>query len=909
MTFPLLTTKLYLPPPRADRVPRGRLLARLEEGLRLDRRLTLISAPAGYGKTTLLSEWLYSRAAEVAWLSLDESDNDPMRFWAYLLAALRLRPADAEVTPQQLWSSPQLPPPQTLATLLLNELAARPERQLLVLDDYQTLNTPAIHEAVAYFVEHLPPSFHLVIATRADPPLPLARLRARGQLTELRAADLRFTSAEAATLLNEIMGLGLTPADLNALEARTEGWIAGLQLAALSLRDHHDRAGFIAAFTGSHRFILDYLMEEVLRRQPPALQEFLLRTSILERLSGPLCDALGDASDPQAELSQPAAVILPLLEQSNLFVVPLDDHREWYRYHHLFAHFLQERLRQLHPEQIAALHRRAAAWYEQQGAPVQAVDHALQAADWEGAARLITPLAESLLLRGAITTLLGWLEALPASVIQAHPWLALYYASALTLAGQMQRVEPYLQLAEQRLSGDSLPAEPRGMIQAIRAYQAMLLGQIETALTLAQQAAAATPPDRPSLLRDITHWLLSFAAFFTGEITAVDAQLEQVINQLPTDSLLTLLLTIYMHSYLHQLHGGLRAAQSSLEQGLWLTQAHEDTSSPVVSVIYQGLANLARERNELAAAESWLQRCLALAEAWGNAEVLVDSYIVLARLRLAQHNRPTARLALEQAAALEHQGQLSPLTVQYIRLWQMQVALPEELAAVERWAANLQAWPDAAGPQGLAYVYPRVLEQAVVGRLRLAQGRYTDALALWAALIPQVEAVEWWGVVIELLALQAITWQAAGHPDRALDTLQRALALAEPEGFVRTFVDLGAPLQALLERYLAAAPGREPPVSRTYVMRLLAAFEDQPAEVNAPAGPPATDRAPLPEPLSERELEVLRLVAAGLSNQEIAARLFVAPSTVKTHLNNLYRKLNASGRLPAVTRARDLGLL
>jgi LuxR family transcriptional regulator, maltose regulon positive regulatory protein len=487
---PLLSTKLFLPAPRPTLVPRPRLTARLNEGL--NHPLTLVSAPAGSGKTTLLSEWRASersRRYTLAWLSLDQHDNDIVRFLTYLIAAVaKVRPGFGE-TPRALLHSPQPPEAQTILTHLISELGELEMPLALVLDDYHLITARPIHDALAFLLDHLPPQIPLVILTRADPPLTLARLRARNQLTEIRAADLRFTTEEAAAFLHRTMGLSLSPQDVAALEARTEGWIAGLQLAALSMQGRSDITGFVTAFTGSHTYVAEYLAEEVLEHQPEGVQTFLLQTSILERLNPELCEAVTGRPDGQA--------VLTALHRANLFVIPLDDAGQWFRYHHLFADLLQARLRQtLSADAIAALHQRAAAWYEQNGFAVEAVNHSLAAKDFDSAARLVEQNAEAMITRGELATLLQWIEALPSEVTQRRPASILAKAWVLTLAGAVQQVEPLLQQAEAQIdTGDEtwMAREVRGNAAAIRAYFTMLGGDYERALELAERAEALLP--------------------------------------------------------------------------------------------------------------------------------------------------------------------------------------------------------------------------------------------------------------------------------------------------------------------------------------------------------------------------------------------------------------------------------
>ncbi|MBA3473304.1 MAG: hypothetical protein H0T57_08795 [Rubrobacter sp.] len=517
MSTPILATKLYIPPPRPKVVLRPRLIERLNEGLH--RKLTLISAPAGFGKTTLVSEWVAGCERPAAWLSLDEGDNDPTRFLAYLVAALRTIAADIGEGVLGVLQSPQPPPTESILTALLNEITTIPDDFVLVLDDYHVIDAKPVDNALAFLLEHLPPRMHLVIATREDPHLPLARLRVQGQLSELRAADLRFTPSEAAGFLNQVMGLNLSAEDIAALETRTEGWIAGLQLAAISMQGHKDAASFIESFTGSHHFVLDYLVEEVLQQQPESVQTFLLRTSILAHLCGPLCDAV--LLDPSASGQE----TLEYIEHANLFLVPLDNERRWYRYHHLFAELLRQRLHQSTTSStgdevgdVAELHSRASVWYEDNGLEIEAFQHAAAANDVERAARLIEGEGMPLQFRGAGAPVLNWLESLPKTALDARPSLWVTYASTLLFGGQHTAVEQTLQAAEAALQGTEPDEETRdliGRIASMRATLAVIQNDVETIITQSRRALEYLHRDN-LLVRTATTWTLGYAYQLLG---------------------------------------------------------------------------------------------------------------------------------------------------------------------------------------------------------------------------------------------------------------------------------------------------------------------------------------------------------------------------------------------------------
>ena len=846
---PLLETKLYVPQAHPNLVPRLRLSERLREGL--GRKLTLISAPAGFGKTTLLSEWRMIHLDSewrVGWISLDEGDNDPARFFSYFIAAFRaLGPGIGEASLASLQSSPP-PPLESVLTLLINEITSIPQEFALVLDDYHVITDRSIHDGVAFLLEHLPPQMHLVVASRTDPPLLLARLRAQGQLTELRAADLRFTPEETVAFLEDAMRLTLSAGDIAALEERTEGWIAGMQLAALSMQREQDIPNFIKEFTGSHRYVLDYLTEEVMHKQPEDIQSFLLRTGILDLLSGPVCDALTGGSDGQQKLES--------LEQANLFVVPLDNQRRWYRYHHLFSKFLREYLQRTQPELASDLHRKASEWHEDNGLVAEAVGHALAAADLERAARLVDQNAESMLRGGRLTTLLGWMEALPERTVRLRPRLYLFHAESLFLLGQYAAAEASLQKAEQAIGvdsaekGEALGAsnkaplsgrerdELRSMVAAIRASIASVHGDLSQTIALSHQALQGLP-DEVSIWRGTTLTQLGAAYSLNGDVerasrTFAEAnRINRSVNNTYADQIVS-----WRSARLQRLQGRLHRAAETYQKVL--QQAKGDAG---------GALNTTQEAQGLADK---------LPPRFGTRLAAYRARVWLAQGRL------------EAAARWAHERRLS---------------VDDELS------------------------YPSEVEHLTLARVLIGQGRPEEAVILLERLLHAAEAGERANSVIEILALQSLALQAQDAAPRALSALERSLTLAESGGYVRTFVDEGAPMAKLLAnlRKTYSEDGKASPsrVRLEYVDRLLAAFEQQPPPSRRT--PPGVQ--PPIEPLSERELEVLRLVSAGLKNREIADELFVVVGTVKAHINSIYRKLGTNNRVQAVSRARELTLL
>jgi LuxR family maltose regulon positive regulatory protein len=880
---PILATKLYIPPSRRSVVLRPRLVERLNEGLAAGNRLTLVSAPAGFGKTTLVGEWVASCGRPAAWLSLDEGDSDPSRFLTYLIAALQtVAPGIGEGVLTVL-QSPQPPPLESTLTALLNDVTAIPGDLVLVLDDYHVLDARPVDDALAFLVEHLPPRLHLVIATREDPALPLARLRARGQLTELRAADLRFTPDEAAAFLNEVMHLDLSAEQIAALEARTEGWIAGLQLAAISLQGRSDAAGFIESFAGSNRFVLDYLLEEVLQRQPDAVRTFLLRTSILERLCGALCDAvLLDASASSQET-------LEYLERANLFIVPLDNERRWYRYHHLFAELLRQRLQQSTTSSagddgmgVAQLHSRASRWYEDHGLYMEAFQHAAAANDIERAERLIEQEAMPLHSLPVVTHILNWLDSLPKTVLDARPWLWVRSATSALMAGQTTGVEEKLQAAEKAMQNADLDDKTRdliGQIAAVRATLAIVQYQPEATIIQAGRALEYLHPDNLPF-RTRANWTLGFAHQLQGDRATARKVYVEVIKQASGNTVSTMLATVNL--------GQIQESENQLHQAAETyrrsVQLLSDQGPPNASEEFLGLARILYEWNDLDAAEQHGQQSLQLARQYDSAiDRFVTCEVFLARLKLAQKD-------VAGAAAMLAETERSVRENNFVH------RMPEVAAAQ---VLTLLRQGDLACAARLAQTHDLPLSQA---RVHLGQGDPTAALAVLEPYRRRVVERAWADEELKALVLLAVAFDAHGERAKAVELLDEALALAEAGGFIRIFVDEGAPMARLL--YEACSRG----VHAGYVRRLLAAFPVDEPEQATPARTKAAG-AGLAEPVSERELEVLSLLADGLSNQEIAARLYLSLHTVKAHARNIYAKLGVSSRTQAVARGRALGLL
>jgi len=924
MTIPILATKLYTPQPRAKIVLRPRLIEQLKEGLSAGCKLTLISAPAGFGKTTLVSEWMAVCEQPVAWLSLDEGDNDPTRFLTYFIAALQTITANIGAGVLSVLQSPQPPPIESILTALLNEITTLPDNFVLVLDDYHVIDSKTVDSALTFLIDHLPLQMHLVIATREDPHLPLARLRARGQLTELRAADLRFTPAEAAEFLNRVMGLNLSAENIAALETRTEGWIAGLQLAALSMQGRSDAAGFIKSFTGSHHFVMDYLVEEVLQQQSESVQGFLLNTSILDRLCGPLCDAVLHA--PSASGQETAGQeTLEYLERANLMVIPLDDKREWYRYHHLFADVLKARLMKEQPSQIADLHLRACAWYEQHNFLSDAIRHALAAEDFERAADLIEPM-RSVMRENSYqsTTWLSWVKALPDEFVRARPMLNIDYAWELLFLGELEAAEIRMSNADRLLNPtkniyDSSEATMtsidlankeeiqslRASLALARAFHAQAFGDIVGTIKHTQQALILVP-ETDYQTRGIAGSLLGLAYLTNGDLETADKYLTDAITYLRTaGNLVFATSSTFVLGDIRIAQGRLFDAISSYEQALQSMSAQSEAeflgTADLHLGLHLGLTELYQEQGLLSDAREHLLRSEELAKHATLPTLPYSLHLAQARMKETDGDLDSVLELLNQAEPLYYRTPLPdvrPIAALKARVWIRQGRLNEALG----WSRGRDLSVD----DDLSYLCE--FEHVTLARVLIARYQSSraerfihQAVGLLERLLKAAEEGGRMGSVIEILVLQALAHKVQGDISAALMPLQQALALAEPEGYVRVFVNEGKPMAQLLSE--AAAHGFMP----DYIGKLLAVFEAE--EQKSADKSNLSSTQPLIDPLSQRELEILQLIAQGLSNREIAERLFLALVTVKMHNQRIFGKLHVKRRTEAVARAREFGLL
>ena len=905
MVSGLLESKYRVPARRPDAVARARLAERLSAASQA--ALTVLSAPAGFGKTTALTEWLATvpaKAASVAWLSLDHRDNDPALFWTYVVTTMRTATDGVGEAASQMLASSS-PPTEAALAALLNDLGKLPKDLLLVLDDYHLIEAPEVHDGMTFLLEQQPPQLHLVLATRVDPPFALARMRARGQLLEVRAADLRFTTEESATYLNGPMGLGLSEDDVATLGGRTEGWIAALQLAALSMQGREDASAFIAGFAGDDRYIVDYLVEEVLARQPTDVRDFLLTTSVLERLTGPLCDAVtGQAGGTAA---------LVTLERANLFLVSLDDRRQWYRYHHLFADVLQAHLLEERGDEVAELHRRASVWLQANGDISQAISHALDGDDWARAADLMELVMPVMRRERREVEFARWVRALPDEVVRVRPVLGIAFVGALARVWDFDAVDERLADIEHSVrlqDGTWAKRPPPGLvvvdeggyrslpasIEMYRAAVALARSDLDGAMAHAREALSLTPPD-DDVTRASAGALAGLASWTTGDLAGAHAAYTQTVAGLASSGLLADVLGCCITI------GDIRRTQGQLSDAMRTYQWALDLAAPKpggvpvqgTADMHVAIAEVLLERDDLAAATEHLTISERLGDHNGLAQNPYRWRVVTARLREVQGDLDVALELLDEAVRV-YAGDFSP-NVRPVPAVRARLQLRRgELRHASAWAREQ---PLSAGDE-LSYL--REYEHLTLARLLLA--RYhaerddtalDEALSLLGRLLPAAIQGGRGGSVIEVLVVQALAHRAQRDVPAALVALKRAVTLAEPEGYVRVFADEGPPMAGLLKTL------SEREAARGYVRRVLTAAigaEHRPADATA-----------LVEPLSARELDVLRLLGTDLSGPDIARELFVSLNTLRTHTRNIYSKLDVTSRRAAVRQAHELKLL
>jgi LuxR family maltose regulon positive regulatory protein len=898
MSTQILATKLYIPTLRPGSVMRPRLIERLNAGTH--GKLTLVSAPAGSGKTTLVTEWLASDERKVAWVALDDADSDPVRFMTYIVAAMQTIKATFGAGILNLLESSQPPPIDSLLTPLLNEIVTITHDFGLILDDYHVLDSSEIDTALTFLIDNQPPQMHLVITTREDPRLPLARLRARGQLTELRAADLRFTADEAAAFLNSAMGLNLSADDIAALEQRTEGWIAGLQLAALSLQGQTDIHQFVQSFTGSHRFIVDYLVEEVLNHQPDAVRDFLFQTSILDRLSASLCDAVTGRDDGQALLEQ--------LEQRNMLIVPLDDQRKWYRYHHLFAEVLQTYARKAMPDQILGCLRRASQWHEQHGLRSDAIHYAFAAHDFDQAANLIELSWPFVAQHIQPSQFLRWAQMLPDEILEVRPVLIAAYAWALldtrnldAVGRYLQKVENWLEIIDEQVNHGAVIVNEEqfellaGTTATARAYLAQARQNIEGTIHHAQHALTLLAPDQ-HYWRGLTALFLGLAQWANSDLDDAYAAITDSIQSLgAADNLYFQVYGIVVLAEIRVLQGKLRKAYDHYHAALQQAQSADSRAVPMSISFYVGLGVLYLEWNDLETAKQHINTGT---KQLSRALIGFDAYrskVVLAQIHVAEGHYDDALTLLAEAKNDFKPGtppNVFPPEALRARFLLKQKRVDDVLDWIQRRELSTED----------ILHFSNEFDHITLARVKLAQyhqqpdeqgpGELLDFLDRLRTAAEHGGRI---GRVLEITILQALTYQAAGQTENALRCIQAALNIAEPEGYVRLFVDEGEAIQPLLVHCLSQ---RE---HVAYVKKLLDHLQPQ-------SDNPSPNQL-LIEPLSERELDVLNLMADGHTNQAIADDLLIALSTVKKHINNIYGKLHVPNRTQAINRARELGIL
>ena len=914
MSVPILLTKLFIPATRPDLVSRSRLIEQLNQGLNC--KLTLISAPAGFGKTTVVTEWLSNlqrgnhpeRSPRIAWYSLDAGDNDLDHFLTYLIVLLRqvFESDSLGEGSLNMLESPRTPPAESVLLPLINEIAVRPAKICLVLDDYHLIDSQPVHDALAFLLDNLPAKLHLVIATREDPPIQVSRLRARGHLTEIRATDLRFTSTETAEFLNRVMGLNLSAVDIAALETRTEGWIAGLQLAAISLQGHKDASRFIASFSGSNRLVLDYLIEEILDQQPDNVRSFLLQTATCDRFTGALCDALTGQDNGQQTLET--------LERSNLFIVPLDNERSWYRYHHLFCELLRQHLRQRQPDSVITLHKQASVWYEQNAFAHEAIEHSLRAEDFERAARLIEVQADAFWQRGEQTKLRQWLDLLPAALLFSKPYLCILRAWDQFASGQQESAVESLEAAEKVLSSDrtnttgpltapqnQLTANDsmkiQGRVATIRAFLAFTQGDVDAIRRYSHEALEFLP-DTDQTWRSAAAVVLGDSYSFSGETTKAHQVRAEALraSEEAGNIYMTLIAGMKLAVTLREL-GQLEQVKQICQQQFQLANKSGLSRSELAGWLLAIWGEVLAEQNDLDEALDKAEQGTRLAERGRDVAILGWSFFCLTRVLFSRGDLAGAEGIIRKTEDSAQELPVPPWITTLLSAWQPRIWLAQDrLNAVLKWLEesklNLEG--------DIPYLYEK--EYIVLARFLLANGQIDEAASLTQRLLETAEAGGRVSRMIEVLLVQALLFRARGDSSQSMAILDRTITLAQSGGFVQVFVDEGPPMARLLHEALSRG------IAPDYVQRLLAAFPVAETDQKRPLQT-QSDEAEWIEPLSEREIEVLRLVAEGLSRQEIASRLVLSLNTVKTHARNVYAKLGVHNKIQAVSKARALGLL
>ncbi len=886
----ILPTKLFAPPLHPGLIFRKRLIEQLN--ISSQHKLTLVSAPAGYGKTTLISSWLHETVIPSTWFSLDEGDNDPIRFFQYFITSLQKLIPDLGMDLTGMLQVAQPPSFDVLMNIVINEITRQTSPFIIVLDDFHVISSQPVVDMVLFLLEHMPPNMHLVLLSRTDPIFPLSRLRVRNQLIDIRADQLRFTREEIAIFLNEIMKLRISTEDLGAIEVRTEGWIAGLQLAALSMQNCQDIHGFISAFTGSHYYVMDYLIEEVLKLQPPNISTFLLQSSILKRLCGPLCEAVIGV-DPTCPVD--GQTTLETLEQMNLFLIPLDDERHWYRYHHLFSDVLNRRLEHQFPHLLPELNRRASEWYEQNGFISEAIQYALAAGNQTRAAQLIEDNGCYLLMSGEVSTLLNWTSAIEFQT-DAHPWLAIQKAWAQALTGNLDQVETTLKAPEQLLSSLESSIEVRtmqGTIAAARAHCANSQRDTRSAAEYAHEALRLLP-DCSSIsqsIRSVATSVLGDASWVNGNLEdAKRAYNEAIRIGQDANNLQTVILANSNLADVLMEQGQLHQAAKIFIDSLQMAIRPDGQRSPLACRIYIGLTRLFYEWDQLDEASQYIHNCIDLCQQWGDIDQITEAYAMLARLEESRGLQEQSRDAMQEVELLVGGSSFS--------LRRSMLAMPD---LIHVWLAqgNVDKPSQFIQKGGLSvndeFSYRQEPEYMILLRVLMAQKDYQTVLFLSKRLLQQAEKAGRIGLVIEILILQSLAYQGNKDTESALAVLERALTLAKPEGYVRIFLDEGEAMTKLLCQVQSRQPGTG------YAADLL-------SRIGKNTGMTQPSMRLLAEPLTIREVEVLTLIKGGCSNQDIAERLVISLPTVKRHISNIYTKLGVESRTQAVAFGKELNI-
>lgn len=908
MSDTLLTTKFYVPATRPEFVRRPHLVEQLNLGLH--RILSLISAPAGFGKTTLVSEWLNQLTSsddnknqiKFAWLSLDEGDNDPGRFLTYFITAIsKLSVPDTAIgsSALNLLNSQQLPPIDAIMTVLINEIVSRDIKIVFALDDYHLIEDQPIHNALNFLIENAPPQLHLVVLTREDPPFPLARLRATDQLTELRSANLRFKENETTQFLNEIMGLKLDTKSVNMLERRTEGWVAGLQMAALSIRDRENVSGFIEGFSGTNRYILDYLLEEVLERQPAEVQDFLLSASILKRFSVPLCDAvMGDSGQ--------SAAIIEYLERANLFLVAMDHERNWYRFHHLFTDLLRTRLQKNRTnEELTILHTRAGQWHEQNGFVYEAIYHASLTKNHKWVEYLIDQNYMEIFQRKDSVSIRYWTGELRDEIIYISPRLSIHEANSRAWFGQLDDADVLLDKAENSIQDEYSSLENQallGYLKYIRGRITAMRGDFDKAIELCLNAWQRTPTSNQALLGGIGV-MLGYGYFLNGDFTHAIETLENTIQSGKKSGAINTTIGAYcVLARLYAIQGRLHEAYRLYQEAENFIKGTKEQHRGAMSIVNVGFAELFYSWNDLEAGLRHIQRGLEDLPLWSKADDIALANILFAQIQQAQGNLSSAEKSIEKASQVIRTNGVFSESRDAVQTAEFQFRLKRENSvSVGHLMNSLENRLQSKNPLRFENELPLI----TLARVYLSQDKFDDAKKILADLEDTAQAAGRTGRLIQIMILQALAFQHSSETTQALSKLTRCLTLAEPEGFVRVFVDEGKTMQALLTQWLSYAEAK---YLHEYASHLLSQFETEP-DLSTDGQEKASPVGDLIEALSTREIEVLGLIAQGKTNKKIADQLIISPGTVKAHTSSIYRKLDVTNRTEAVARARKLDLL